>query len=90
MNKLPEQRVGTLNLSELKQLIKTAVVEATGKDATRTFLTPDQVAEVLQIEARNVREMCLRGELKSYKVGKFIRIERKDLDTYLNECDRSR
>lgn len=45
-------------------------------------LTPLEVAEILKITKNTVYELIKRGELNSYKVGKKIRIDMKDVDEY--------
>lgn len=47
-------------------------------------LTALEVAELLKITKNTVYEIVKRGELPSYKVGKKLRIDRADVDEYIN------
>lgn len=46
-------------------------------------LTPAEVADLLKITKNTVYEMIKRGEIPSYKVGKKIRIDTKDVKEYI-------
>jgi len=48
-------------------------------------LTPQEVADILKIAKNTVYELIKRGELNSYKVGKKIRIDLKDVEDYKNK-----
>lgn len=45
-------------------------------------LTPQEVAEILQIKKNTVYELIKRGELAAYRVGRKLRIEREDVEAY--------
>lgn len=45
-------------------------------------LTPEEVAGILKIAKNTVYEMIKRGELPAYRVGRKIRVELKDVETY--------
>jgi len=47
-------------------------------------LTALEVAELLKITKNTVYELVKRGELPGYKVGKKLRIDRKDVENYIN------
>ncbi len=47
-------------------------------------LTAVEVAEMLKITKNTVYELVKRGELPGYKVGKKLRIDREDVETYIN------
>lgn len=47
-------------------------------------LTPVEVAELLKITKNTVYELIKRGELPSYKVGKKIRVDIRDVEEYIN------
>lgn len=50
------------------------------------FYTTDQVATLLQVDVESVRRYVRSGKLKAVKLsGKFIRIEKKDLDQFINQ-----
>ena len=49
-----------------------------------TSLTPLEVAELLKIAKNTVYEIIKRGELPAYKVGKKLRIDKVDIDNYIN------
>jgi putative molybdopterin biosynthesis protein len=45
-------------------------------------LTPEEVAEILNIKKNTVYELIKRGELAAYRVGRKLRVEREDVETY--------
>ena len=45
-------------------------------------LTPEIVAEIMEVSPRKVVELCADGKLGCYKVGKKYRITRQDLAKY--------
>lgn len=48
------------------------------------FYTPEQVAKILQVNPESVRRYVRSGKLKAIKLGgKFIRIEKKDLEDFI-------
>ena len=47
------------------------------------FLSPVEVAEILQVKKNTVYEMIKRGDLKATKMGKQFRIARNDLYEYM-------
>jgi excisionase family DNA binding protein len=49
------------------------------------FLTPEQVAERLQVKPKTIREWLRTGELVGFKLGAGWRISAADIDRYLNE-----
>lgn len=46
--------------------------------------TPEEVAKILKISKYTVYELVKRGELKSYRIGKRMRIEQEDLDLFIH------
>lgn len=51
---------------------------------TEESLTAVEVAELLKITKNTVYELVKRGELPGYKVGKKLRIDKEDVDNYIN------
>jgi excisionase family DNA binding protein len=50
----------------------------------KRFLTTDEVAKLLQVDPESVRRYVRRGDLKAVKLGgKFIRIEKEDLNKFI-------
>ncbi|HEX9060159.1 MAG TPA: helix-turn-helix transcriptional regulator [Clostridia bacterium] len=47
-------------------------------------LTPQEVADILKIAKNTVYEIIKRGELNSYRVGKKVRVDLKDVEEYKN------
>lgn len=47
-------------------------------------LTAVEVAEILKITKNTVYELVKRGELPGYKVGKKLRIDKEDVENYIN------
>lgn len=45
--------------------------------------TPEEVAKILKISKYTVYELVKRGELKSYRIGKRMRIEPEDLEQFI-------
>lgn len=50
------------------------------------FLTPEQVANILQVSKMTVYREIKRGKLKSYKFGKELRIRNSDFEAYLQDA----
>ncbi len=49
-----------------------------------TSLTPLEVAEILKITKNTVYELVKRGEIPAYKVGRKLRIDKEDVQNYIN------
>lgn len=50
------------------------------------FYTPEQVAKILQTNPETIRRYVRTGKLKAVKLGgKFIRIEKRDFDRFIEE-----
>ncbi len=47
-------------------------------------LTPQEVADILKIAKNTVYELIKRGELNSYRVGKKVRVDLRDVEEYKN------
>ena len=64
----------------------------TGEDnyMDEQFLSPLEVAEILQVKKNTVYEMIKRGDLKATKMGKQFRIARKDVYEYMGSDARKR
>jgi len=45
-------------------------------------LTPQEVADILKIAKNTVYELIKRGELNSYRVGRKVRVDAKDVEDY--------
>ena len=56
--------------------------------ATRTVLTVREIADELQVPRAAIYELCRTGELRSFRVGKHVRIRRTVLEDYLKRVDR--
>ena len=50
------------------------------------FLTPEQIAQTLQITKMTVYREIKRGNLKAYKFGKELRIKNSDFEAYLHNA----
>lgn len=48
-------------------------------------LTPQEVADILKIAKNTVYELIKRGELNSYRVGRKVRVDAKDVEDYKNK-----
>jgi len=42
-----------------------------------------QVAEIISCSKGNVKNLITSGKLKSYKIGKLVRVEKVDLEEFL-------
>ena len=47
------------------------------------FLTVEQVAELLQVHWQTILNYIKNGKLKAIKLGKGYRIERKEIDKFI-------
>jgi excisionase family DNA binding protein len=47
------------------------------------LLTAEEVAEQLSVKAEWVRELALRGDLASVKLGRYRRFQQDDVDAYV-------
>ena len=56
---------------------------------TERLLTPEQVAEHLQLPVKSVQEMLRVGEIRGIKVGRRWRVDPADLDRYIDSCRRA-
>jgi len=48
-----------------------------------TFLTPQEVADILRVSAQTVRRLLRDGEMPHHKVGGSYRVSQAQLDEYL-------
>lgn len=82
-------------LRQLAAVLAAKLVEATtqivllgGETGTQTsVLTVRQVAEELRLPRGAVYELCRTRELRSFRIGKHVRIRRAALDDYLKRVD---
>ncbi len=51
-------------------------------------LDPEQVAEILRVDAERVRELFRAGTLPGYKIGNYWRITKGDLETWIKNQKR--
>jgi len=80
------RRVGdkTLSLTPLapaKPMNQTEVREAV---VPRDFVTPREAAQRMRVSKAALYEWLRRGELRSYRAGRLLRIRESDIATYLN------
>ena len=52
---------------------------------TEKYYTTTEIAELLKISDRTVRNLCLNGEIEHNRIGSQIRISETQLNTYLNK-----
>lgn len=55
---------------------------------TEPLLTPEQVAEHLQLPVKSVQSMLRVGEIRGIKVGRLWRVDPADLASYIASCRR--
>lgn len=53
------------------------------QEPPRDLMTPEQVADYLQLDKETVYRLIRRKELAAYRIGRTYRIPRDDLDTFL-------
>lgn len=52
----------------------------------QSFYTTDEIAKLLQVDPETVRRYVRKGNLRAVKLGgKFIRIDKADLDIFIEE-----
>ena len=54
--------------------------------ASTEVLSPEQVADELQVTKRSVVALCTSGKLQAFHVGRYWRIPRLSLERYINEA----
>jgi excisionase family DNA binding protein len=52
------------------------------RELTR-YLSPSEAAKVLNVAEKTIRALIRNGELKSYRVGRLLRIRSEDLEQYV-------
>lgn len=50
-----------------------------------TFYTTDEVAEILKVTAKTVRDMIARKQIKALKIGREYRISEEQLQQFIDE-----
>ncbi|HOT04318.1 MAG TPA: helix-turn-helix domain-containing protein [Methanolinea sp.] len=50
-----------------------------------TFYTTDEVAEILKVTAKTVRDMIARKQIKALKIGREYRISEEHLQQFIDE-----
>jgi putative molybdopterin biosynthesis protein len=58
---------------------------STGQVEHQTFLTPQEVSDILRVSVYTVRRWIKEGDLPAYKVGRGWRISESDIDDWLNQ-----
>jgi excisionase family DNA binding protein len=48
------------------------------------LLTPEEVASILAVSPKSVREWLRRGRLKGVRAGRLWRVRKRDLDAFLD------
>jgi excisionase family DNA binding protein len=48
-----------------------------------TLLTPDETATYLKVSVQTVWRWCRQGTLPAVKIGKYWRVDRKELDRFI-------
>jgi len=49
------------------------------------YLSPTQISKLFNVSPITVRRWIKRGDLKAYKLSKDIRVNKKDLDSFLEK-----
>jgi excisionase family DNA binding protein len=76
----------TLTVEQLRSLIREEVRGELGNtNASSTYMTVDQVAELLQVNARTVRNWVRSEGLPAMRVGAEYRFRRENVVTWLED-----
>ncbi len=54
------------------------------------YLTIEEVTKILKVSRTTVYTWMKSGELKTYKLGKLVRIKREDLERFIQLKERKR
>ena len=54
------------------------------------YLTPEQVAEKLQMNARVIRRMLTAGKLPGRRIGRLWRVSAVDLKTFMSNPEKNK
>lgn len=85
--KLDHLPSGALTVGQLRALIREELAALSAAKAANTadyvYLTPKQVAEILNCSTRSVQRMATAKELPSRRVGRDLRFRRVDVEAYL-------
>jgi excisionase family DNA binding protein len=84
----------TLHLTseQLQQIVAEAVAHAVStksQNQVSQFMTPCEVAHVLRIHEKSVRRLCNAGDIRSFRIGKYLRISPMDLKEYLDSVSKN-
>jgi len=75
------------HLSRIEALLRSQerLLEQLGTpmNASSEMMTPAEAARWIKIKPETIREWVRRGELRAYRRGKLIRIQRADLEAFL-------
>jgi excisionase family DNA binding protein len=66
-----------------EEISKTLLRNSNEKQLTQ-YLSPSQAAEILNVAEKTIRALIRNGELKSYRVGRLLRIRSDDLEQYVS------
>ncbi len=55
------------------------------KDKYQNLVTIDEACAILHVSRRTMNRLLARGDLRSFKIGKLVRISPKDIAEYLEE-----
>lgn len=59
------------------------------KPIAEAAVTLRDAAKVLGVSYNTMSRLCIDGRIKSFKAGRSIRINRADLETYMNDAERA-
>lgn len=79
-----------LTPDELKDLVKSAVIEALASNPQATapeeLMTESQAAQLFKVAVHTLRDARRRGKLECFRVGRFPRYSRAQLEDYLRKA----
>jgi excisionase family DNA binding protein len=87
----PDDVMVVATAGQLRALVRAAVreeLEGTKAEPAPEYLTTQQVAELLQTSARNVRYFVTRGQLPALRVGTEYRFRRSAVLDYMEQREK--
>ncbi len=72
-------------LREQQKQLETTSARTTQPPAMKPLLTPVEVARALSISKSQAYLLIRTGEIRSFSVGKLVRVRREDLDEFILE-----
>lgn len=83
-----EARLTEADKTEIAQAVAAIVLAALAiPSEPDVLLTEQRAAAELNVADHNLRDARKRGEIQFFKIGKFVRYSREQLDAYKQRCN---